>query len=246
MQEDHTTPTPLPPSDPRAIIPLFTAREAARYVRVPATTMRNWVRGYEYPVVGGPAQSVPIVSSVPSDKPSRATIPFVGLAEALVVAGFRLRGLSMQKVRAALDALDAEVGVAHVLANRTLYTDGASILWDYARKANDSEIKALVEPHTGQKAFVEVVRQYLQLITYDADWWASRIELPGFHPSRVVVDMRRGFGRPILDQHRVAVDAIVERFYFGRDSIPEIAADLELDQGEVENVIRGAWRPTAA
>jgi uncharacterized protein (DUF433 family) len=208
--------------------------------------MRNWVRGYEYPVAGGSTQSAPIVSTLPAAKPDPATIPFVGLVEALVVASFRARNLSMQKVRAALEALDAEVGIAHVLANKTLYTDGASILWDYAHKANDPEIKALVEPHTGQRTFVEVVRQYLQLITYDANWWASRVELPGFQPSHVVVDMRRGFGRPILDRERLPIDAIVERFYSGRETIPEIAADLELDSGDIENVIRGAWRPAAA
>jgi uncharacterized protein (DUF433 family) len=208
--------------------------------------MRNWVRGYEYSVEHGPAVAAPLVTALPAARPNPATIPFIGLAEALVIAGFRRRGLSMQKVRAALDALEREVGVAHVLANRTLYTAGASILWDYARKVKDADIEALVEPHTGQKTFVEAVQQYLQLISYDADWWASRIELPGFQPSHVVVDMQRGFGRPILDHHRLPVDAIVERFYFGRDSIPDIAADLELEQSEVENVIRGAWRPAAA
>jgi uncharacterized protein (DUF433 family) len=174
------------------------------------------------------------------------TIPFIGLAEALVVAGFRGRGLSMQKVRAALDALDQEVGVAHVLANRTLYTDGASILWDYARRADDQDIRQLVEPGSGQRVFVDAVRQYLQLITYDSDWWASQIELPAFEPTRVVVDMQRGFGRPILDRQRLAIDDILDRFYDSSDSIGDIASDLELDPGEVENVIRAASRPAAA
>jgi uncharacterized protein (DUF433 family) len=152
----------------------------------------------------------------------------------------------MQKIRAALLALDREVGLAHVLANRTLFTDGAAILWDYARKSHDVEIQQLVEPSSGQRVFVDVVRQYLQLITYDSEFWASQVELPAFHPTRVVVDMHRGFGRPILDKHRLAVDDILDRFYYGHDSIPDIAADLALETSEVENVIRAAWRPTAA
>lgn len=238
--------TALPADDRRAVIPLFTAREAARYVRVPASTMRNWVRGYEYARADGPAVAAPVVSTLPADRSSRATIPFIGLAEAMVVVGFRAQGLNLRKIRRALEALDREVGIQHVLANRTLYTDGANILWDYARKEHDSDIEQLVEPSSGQKVFVDVVRQYLHLITYDADWWASRIELPAFHPTRVVVDMQRGFGRPILDEHRLAVDDVLDRFYHGHDSIHDIAADLELDPTEVENVIRAAWRPTAA
>jgi uncharacterized protein (DUF433 family) len=152
----------------------------------------------------------------------------------------------MQKVRAALEALGREVGITHVLANKTLYTDGAQILWDYARKAHDDEIEQLVEPASGQKVFVDVVQQYLDLITYDSDWWASQIELPAFQPTRVVVDLHRGFGRPILDKYRVPIDAILDRFYDSHDQIQEIAADLELDPSEVENVIRGASRPAAA
>lgn len=165
--------TPIPPDDRRVTIPLFTAREAARYVRVPASTMRNWVRGYEYPTAGGAGVSPAIVTSVSSLEPGRATIPFIGFAEALVIAGFRRKKLSMHRVRAALVALNQEIGIPHVLANKTLYTDGASILWDYARQAHDDEIKQLVDPSSGQKVFVDVVRQYLQLITYDSNWWAS-------------------------------------------------------------------------
>src|SRR2546423_10025168 len=147
--------------------------------------MRNWVRGYEYDSNEGTATAARVVSAVPATRPDRATIPFIGLAEALVVAGFRARRLSMQKIRRALDALDREAGIAHVLANKTLYTDGASILWDYARRVHDPDIQQLVEPGSGQRVFVDVVRQYLQLISYDADLWASQIALPAFGPTRV-------------------------------------------------------------
>lgn len=237
---------PLPNDDQRLTVPLFTTPEVARYVRVPASTMRNWIRGYEYPSSQGASRAKPIVTSVDPESPSRATVPFIGLAEALVVSGFRQKNLSLQKIRAALRAIDQEVGLPHALANKTLYTAGASILWDYARRAGDEEIAQLVEPSTGQKVFTEPVRQYLRLITYDADWWASQIELPAFHPTRVVVDMKRGFGRPILDKHRLAVDEVLARFYESHDSITEIATDLEIGPREVENVIRAAWRPSAA
>jgi uncharacterized protein (DUF433 family) len=208
--------------------------------------MRNWIRGYEYPSGPGRNRAEPVVTSIGPERPSKATVPFVGLAEALVVSGFRRENLSLQKIRAALGAIDREVGLPHALANKTLYTAGASILWDYARLLGDEEIAQLVEPSSGQKVFTEPVRQYLKLITYDSDWWAAQIELPAFQPTRVVVDMKRGFGRPILDKHRLAVDELIQRFYDSHDSIKDIAKDLEIDEGEVENVIRAAWRRSAA
>jgi len=165
--------------------------------------------------------------------------------EALVLAGFRRKhNLSMQKIRKALDALEWEIGVKTALANRALYTDGAQILWDYAKKTDDQDIQELVEPGTGQKVFVEPVRQYLELIAYDADLWASQVTLPEFQPTVVVIDLNRAFGGPVLDQYRVRVEDITDRFYRGKDSIGDIAADLEIPPAEVENVIRVAG-PTA-
>ena len=240
-----TTHAPLDPSDRRVTIPLFTTREVARYIGVPSSTMRNWVRGYEYPVQGGTSRSDPLVSSVHRSDVSEAIIPFIGLAEALVIQGFKRKSLSIQKVRAALQAIQREVGLEHALANKTVYTAGASILWDYARKASDEEIAQLVEPNSGQMVYTDAVRQYLELITYDTAWWAAQIQLPAFQPTRVVVDMKRGFGRPILDKQRLSVDSILGRFA-ANERISEIARDLELDPNEVENVIRAVWRPAAA
>jgi uncharacterized protein (DUF433 family) len=243
--EAPTLPTPLAPDDRRLIIPLFTTREAARYVGVPGSTMRNWVRGYDYPIQGGTVRAAPLVSSLSKSDPSNAVIPFIGLAEALVIQAFRRKNLAIQKVRAALHAIEQEVALEHALANKTVYTSGATILWDYARKAGDEEIAQLVEPGTGQTVFTEPVRAYLELISYDSDWWASRIELPAFQPTRVVIDMKRGFGRPILDKQRIPLDGILSRFA-ANERIDDIARDLELDRAEVENVIRAAWRPAAA
>jgi uncharacterized protein (DUF433 family) len=241
-----TTPRPLPATDPRLSVPLYTTREVGRFIDVPTSTIRNWTRGYQYPVRGGSSSTRPIVASTETERTGYPSIPFLGLAEALVLKSFRERKLSMVKIRAALMALDREMGIANVLANKALYTDGAQVLWDYAKERDDSEIKQLVEPGSGQKVFVEVVRRYLQLITYDSDLWAERIELPAYQPTQVVVDMRRGFGRPILEESRIRIEEIVERFAFGNESIQAIADDLELNLEDVENVIRAATRPAAA
>jgi len=43
-------------------------------------------------------------------------IPFVGLAEGLVLAGIRRSGVHLQRIRPSLDQLQAEFGLDHVLA----------------------------------------------------------------------------------------------------------------------------------
>jgi hypothetical protein len=64
-------------------------------------------------------------------------IPFIGLAEGLVLAATRRSGVPLQRIRPALERLDEEFGLAHALASQRLYTDGAEMLFDYAESADD-------------------------------------------------------------------------------------------------------------
>jgi uncharacterized protein (DUF433 family) len=239
-------PVPLANDDLRIVVPLFTFSEVGQYIRVPAATVRNWARGYDYPTRRGIGHSGGLIRVLPSSG-RQPRVPFMGLAEALVIAAFRQdKKIPMDKVRAGLKAIQKEVGVDYALANKMVYTDGASILLAYAKKSGDDEIRALVEPATGQGLFTEAVRQYLTLITYGEDRWAESIELPGFAKTRVVVDTRRNFGQPMLENHRLRVVDITDRFFYGNDDPPEIAADLEIEEREVWDVIRATRRTAAA
>jgi uncharacterized protein (DUF433 family) len=244
MEETTLKPVELPKDDPRREMPLFTRDDLARYIDTPPATVRNWIRGYEYPTERGTAKAQPIIISIPGQR-GTPTIPFIGLAEALVLKAFREQGLSLQKIRAAMMALEKQVGIANVLANRALYVAGAEILWDYAKRAHDNEIRGLINPASGQLVFIEPVRRYLRLITYGSDMWPQLIELPAFR-SRVIVDLHRGFGRPILEKYRIPIDEIVQRFYKSRDLISDIAADLEMEARDVEDVVQVIGPPRAA
>ncbi|MGC0145028.1 hypothetical protein [Pseudactinotalea sp. Z1732] len=62
-----------------------------------------------------------------------AVVPFIGLAEAHVLAGFRAAGVPMQRIRPALEHLENEIGVVAALTSERLKTDGAEMFWDYGR-----------------------------------------------------------------------------------------------------------------
>jgi uncharacterized protein (DUF433 family) len=233
--------TPLPPDDRRVVIPLFTRTEAAHYVRTPVSTARNWISGYGFAVSSGSKRADPLVHSVPAAR-GRPSIPFIGIVDLLVLSGFRKTGLSMQKIRKAIDVLSQEIHSSALLAHQRLYTDGAEVLWEYARTSGDEEIGSLVEPSSRQTVFVEAIRQYITLIDYDPFMWAYRVSLPEFVPADVVVDMDRGFGVPILDRYGVPVHEITDRFFYGKDTIEDIAADLGIKAADVESVIQAAPR----
>lgn len=115
--------------------------EAARYLAVPATTLPRQ------------AARLPV-------------IPFIGLAEGAVLTAIRRSGVSMQRIRPALEHLDSQFAVAHALVSRRLYSDGAERLFGYPESADDACLRGL---------------------EFDEQGYARLIRLPAYEIAEVVV-----------------------------------------------------------
>lgn len=230
--------------------PLYTIAEAARIVDVPPSTLAAWAKGYvrrfpDRPEVTGE----PIITYLAPGRPGESSIPFVGVAEALVLAAIRRSGVPMQRVRPALAALTDGLGVDHALASKKLYTDGAELLYDYAEHHRSSpEGKSaydLVVLRSGQRVFRPVIEEYLRRIDYDpVDGYARLIHVPAYERAQVLVDPRRSFGAPILARGAARVRDILERFWAG-ESLEDLTDDYGVPADELEDVVRVASRRAA-
>lgn len=236
--------------DLRFRMPLYTLAETARIVDVPRSTLSDWAKGYvrrfaDRPEVTGD----PIVTCLASERRGGPVIPFVGLAEALVLAAIRRSGVPMQRVRPALVALAYGLGLEHALASRKLYTDGAEVLYDYGEHHRDSPegqvALDLVVLRSGQRVFRAAIEEYLQRIEYDpVDGYARLIHVPTYQRAQVVVDPRRSFGSPILERGAARVDDILQRFWAG-ESLDELAEEYGVPPDQLEDVVRVASRRAA-
>ncbi len=217
--------------------PLYTGAEAARFLGVPPTTLATWAHGYERQSPGRPlVKAGPIISA--SRTPARhPEIPFVGLVEAMVAAAFRRAGVSMQHIRRAVAVLQQEIGIEHALASRRLFTDGASILFDYASTQADGEDLTVVV--SGQRVFPDVVRGYLERISYSDDDWADRLALPITQRRVVECDPHRGFGRPLFIVGGAPMDDVLDRFRAG-EPLKDLAKDFDLRPEDLEDVVRAS------
>ena len=222
--------------------PLYTVAEAARALSVPASTLATWASGYGRPHPGKKATKADaIVTAFPSP-PGIPSIPFVGLAEGMVLAAVRRAGVPMPRVRPALVQLAQEIGLSHALASRRLYTDGAEILFDYSKNRPSLEadlIGDLVVVRSGQRAFSEVITHYLQRITYGSDGYASMIRLPGYTQAEVIADPARAFGQSIFSRGAARVSDVLERFWSGYD-IESLSQEFGVPTADIEDVLRAA------
>ncbi|HEY3827753.1 MAG TPA: DUF433 domain-containing protein [Solirubrobacteraceae bacterium] len=224
--------------------PLYTFAEAARFLAVPTATFATWAKGYvRQPPARRAVIGAPIVTSFAAER-GYPSIPFVGLAEAMVLAAFRRDGVSLQHIRRAVAIIEREVGLEHALASERLYTDGAVILYDYAQAERDEQLDGLTEVVSRQRVFSPVIREYLQRITYGDDGWAVRLVSPATARPLVVVDPQRSFGQPIFIHGGVRIEDVLDRWRAG-EPLVEVAEDFGVPAEDVEDILRVAL-PAAA
>jgi len=207
------SPSTLAPDDPRLIRALFTLRESAAYLGVPVSTLHQWAR---------PTGAEPLVTVFPRAGRS-ATVPFVGFAEAFVQSALRSAGVPMQRIRPAVAKLSAEIGLEHALVSKRIYTDGAELIFDYAKSSDDEALLTVVR--TGQQHFAQIIRNYLKPISYGDDGWAQQVHLPAYRSAEVLVDPNRAFGQPLVVHVGARVEDLVDRFQAG-DRFADIANEL--------------------
>jgi uncharacterized protein (DUF433 family) len=230
--------------DMRFSVPLYTFAEAARALDVPASTFATWAKGYVRRPAGRRAVTGdPVVTSFDAERGEPA-VPFVGLAEGMVLAAVRRSGVPLQRVRPALAVLAREIGVAHALASKALYTDGAELLFDYAQHASSDDAEAANEltiVRSGQRVFRDVIADYLRRIEYAADGYAQLIRLPAYEHAEIVADPTRSFGQPIFLHGAARLSDVLERFWAG-DDIETLVVEFGVPEPEIEDALRAASR----
>lgn len=175
-------------------------------------------------------------------RPRGVSVPFVGLAEAYIVAALTKAGVPMRRIRPTALWLQEHIGLPQALASQRLQTDGAEVLWDFGRQSGDRAdqdmVDGLVVVCSGQQVFRPIVRDYLTRVTYE-DGWTRRIELPQYGNAEVIVDPWLNGGQPTVSSRGIRITDIVGRLK-AREPIKDVAADYGLTPREVEAILKAA------
>jgi uncharacterized protein (DUF433 family) len=221
-------------SDPRDL-PAYGLTEAARYLRVPKTTLRAWAFGQRTSGRGS------FRNLIPARHRGLGMLSFNDLVSGHILSALRGHHVPMQRVRKAIDYLKSETGLAEPLIDVKFQTDGADIFVDHVGGTINAS-------QSGQMALGPMLRAYLKRIEYDSGGVArlfpfirrydeAVLETIAAEPRFVVMDPRVAFGRPILAGTNIRTSVIADRYLAG-ESVAELAGDYHRPVAEIEDAIR--------
>lgn len=214
--------------DPREQ-PSYTIPEAARYLSVPVSTVRNW------------SVYSPLIVPPPRSGRRPALLSFFNLVELHVLATIRRKyTVSMPKVRNAIDVLKCAFKLSpkdmkHPLLSHELATDGLDLFVEkYGELINISR--------GGQVVFKEVLNAALHRISRDNHKIPIKL-YPFTHskiedsPTLIVIEPGLSAGRPVINGTGLAVEIVAERCKAG-ESIKALAHDYGRTTEEIEEAVR--------
>lgn len=224
-------------SDPREM-PAYSIPVAAHYLRLPVTTLRDWVFGKTYRIKGGTSHFEPVVDL--ADKQGHL-LSFFNLAEAHILRAFRVKhDIAMKAIRAAIDFVRTKYDSPHPLLEKVFRTNGVHLFVEHLQGVVDAS-------GGGQWVFPEVAVHFERL-EYD-DRQVRRFfpftRPHGTGPKSMFIDPTLSFGRPVLASICVPTSNIAQRLTAG-ESVKELADDYGCEEKEIEEAIRCELLFTAA
>jgi uncharacterized protein (DUF433 family) len=218
--------------------PVMTAREAARQLRIPPSTVVHWLeggtrRGKWYP---------PILRDDPL---GYTDITWGEVVEARYLRAYRKQRVSMQQLRPFIRALRDEFGVPYPLAHyKPFIGEGRRLIADIQERLDlPTDLRVVYEVTTGQQILNAAVLEFLDRVDFAprGDREALRL-LPAGKESPVVMDPR--FSSAASTVEGVRTEVLAELHDAGVP--PEgIAADFGLPLSLVRAAISWEWAAAA-
>jgi len=206
---------------------IYTAGDAARLIKVPQARIRRWLIGYRH--TGG--MSKPLWSPSIPQYGKHLEVSFLDLMEMRFVQTFISQGVSLQRIRLALERARALFNVEHPFSTKKFRTDGRQIFLEIQRDTGDA---ALIDLVKNQYAFKAVVAQSFRGLVFDAD------QVIRWHPwpdrTSIVVDPARAFGTPLVSDEMVPTNVVMSAFNVSK-SIKTVAADFIIPERAVRDAI---------
>ena len=209
--------------------------EAGRLVGLTAERVRRWLRGYQYSYGDAVRGQPPVV--LQGSGPASAHASFLDLVDLLFVKRFLDHGVSLQKVRRALDEARELLGTNH-FARQTFLTDGGAIFLRLKEGAREGQGDAILELMSGgQWVIAPLIRQLARQIDFSSpEGLASRWHPLGRHRP-VVLDPEVSFGAPSIVGRGVKTINVHDLYMAEGQSLESVRAWWGLTDSEIRAAV---------
>ncbi len=218
-----------PASFDRLDRPSYPAAEAGRLVGLTAARVRRWLTGYGYAYGDGVRRLPPVV------RRSGATgsyASFLDLVDLLFVKQFLDYGISLQKVRMALEEAHRILGTRH-FARQKFFTDGGNIYLQVWEKG-----EAILELISGgQWVIAQFIRELAEQIEFESPVGLARRWYPLGRSKPVVLDPFVSFGAPCIVGRGVKTANIHDLFIAENRHVGAVRAWWGLTDAEIEAAV---------
>lgn len=216
---------------------IYVMSDVDLYVGLPPGTARRWIDGYSR---GGRTYQPVIRSQQTSDE----TVAWGEFVETRLLAGYRNREVSLQRLRETVQVLRDQLGTAYPLATATPYLDvaGRELVLKIQEAEGVDRALRLVVVRNGQLVLTEPAQEFADKAVFNAQGrGVSQLRTEDDTPD-VRIDPLRQTGQPVVRSVPTAV--LAEGFRAG-ESV-EVLADLyELTHDQVLQAIRYEMRATS-
>ncbi len=223
---------------PTTDIPVYSIKEAARYLQIPDATLRYWVVGKRYRTSGGTTKAMPLVKLAGLAK-KKGLLAFSNLVEAHVLCAIRrAHQIPLPKVRKALDFVERAKGFDRPLIDEEFETDGADLFIEQlgtlinATGAGQTEMREVLAAHLNR---IERDEQGLLLRLFPF----TRDQVSADQPKHVVINPKIAFGRPVIAGTGIPTSIVWRRFKAG-ESVNELVRDYKCTLEQIEEALRCA------
>ncbi len=224
--------------------PAYTFAEASRLVGISQGQVSRWVRGYEYiyRVSGGKQERLGQQKAIvrKSTHKESTNVSFLDLIDLLFVRRFLKLGLSLQRIRKALDEARNYLETPH-FASQRFFINGNKIFLDPTCAPNKNKTKNLIALLTGgQYGFREIVAQVEGMVDFEdvTGYGLSSRWFPNGRQGHVVVDPRISFGQPTVYGHRITTSNIYDMYIGENQRIDKIARWFDLSPTALKTAIQ--------
>ena len=215
-------PNPLAPAIGEGV---YTLPDAALILRLPLPRLRHWVGGY---FAASEAGGDGFLATWGSGR--GRGFNFLVLIEAYTVYNLRRLGVSLQRIRVAREILSKHLQTPHPFAARGILASGGQVLFDLEETAPG----ALLQLSRGkQTELKEIIEPFCTRLDFDQSTKLAERFWPCGRETRIVVDPRRAFGRPIINGTSITAEVLAALVDAG-ETPADVAAQYDVPALAVE------------